>query len=149
VPGGGDGFETRVHSESSQQVTDVVLDAVAAPSLPLTVPAGLDGDDGALARDRVVAVARGMYRLPEKIRVGPRNEGRSSGIQVLDGYVRVSSVGLRAGPRFISAGQQEAQIRAYEEIETSSRASERQADNVLSDEAPGLRPLPPLQLLAW
>jgi DNA invertase Pin-like site-specific DNA recombinase len=58
-------------------------------------------------------VARSTYRLPEKIRVGPRDEGRSSGIQVLDGYVRVSSVGLRAGPRFISARQQEAQIRAY------------------------------------
>ncbi len=58
-------------------------------------------------------MARPLYRLPKKLRTGEGGESRSVGVAVFDGYVRVSSVGRRGGPRFISPQQQEAQIRAY------------------------------------
>jgi DNA invertase Pin-like site-specific DNA recombinase len=58
-------------------------------------------------------VARPRYRLPEKLPTNGRDTSRSVGVPVLDGYVRVSYVGHRAGPRFISPQLQEAQIRAY------------------------------------
>ena len=58
-------------------------------------------------------MSRPHYSLPKKLPARGHDNSRSAGVPVLDGYVRVSYVGRRAGPRFISPQLQEAQIRAY------------------------------------
>ena len=58
-------------------------------------------------------MSRRSYRLPEKVPAGGGGDPpRSRDQLVFDGYVRVSYVGNRVGPRFISPQQQEARIRA-------------------------------------
>jgi DNA invertase Pin-like site-specific DNA recombinase len=56
---------------------------------------------------------RSSYRLPEKLPTTATGSCLHRDTRVLDGYVRVSYVGQRGGARFISARQQEAQIRGY------------------------------------